>query len=109
MVRVIALIVVLGGMGLFFFGGGVESVTSSEMRRMEPQVYAEVQRTSDKIAIDAAHQYDIAKRNGTKMDACSSASYAVAAYLQAKDEFQYRHWKEVEIKDCRLAGVPMPK
>jgi hypothetical protein len=51
-------------------------------------------------------QYEIAKRDGSKMDACVHAGLVAAAYLQAKDEAKYQEWKLTERVDCFIAGVP---
>lgn len=73
--------------GLYYFlGGGVES----------------------KVATDAVDEYNIAKRHGDAMDVCVHASLVVAAYLQAKDETEYSHWKSIEASDCAAAGMPSP-
>lgn len=54
---------------------------------------------------DSIDQYNIAKRSGSKMDACVQAGFVSAAYLQAKDEDGYKHWKDVEKADCKRAGL----
>jgi hypothetical protein len=58
------------------------------------------------VVDDAVREYDIAKRNGTKIDACVHAGFVSAAYLQAKDEEGYQRAKATEKADCRRAGVP---
>ena len=73
--------------GLYYFlGGGVEN----------------------KVATDAVDEYNIAKRHGDSMDVCVHAGLVVAAYLQAKDESAYSHWKNIENADCAAAGMPSP-
>lgn len=59
-----------------------------------------------KVADDAIEQYEIAKRSGSKMDACVHAGLVSAAMIQAKDEPGFQKWKAVEKADCRRAGVP---
>lgn len=79
----------------FFAGGGLEKQAASDMQKIENQV-----------AVDAVKQYDIAKRQGDKIQACVQAGMVSAAYLQAKDESNYQKWKDIEKDDCRAAGVP---
>jgi hypothetical protein len=76
-------LVMLIALGWYFFGGGLEN----------------------KVASDAEAEYRIAKRNGTAMDACVHAGFVAAAYLQAKDETDYRQWKTIEASDCAAAGL----
>jgi hypothetical protein len=58
------------------------------------------------VADDFEKQYDIAKRNGDRMQMCVQAGIVAAAYLQAHDDTQYRTWKATEESDCSAAGVP---
>jgi hypothetical protein len=58
------------------------------------------------VVDDSVAQYDIAKRNGTRIDACVHAGMVSAAMLQAKDEAGFKKWKATEKADCRRAGVP---
>lgn len=75
---------ILVGILWYFIGGGLEN----------------------KVADDAVKEYEIAKRNGTRMDVCVHAGLVAAAYLQAKDEGKYREWKATEKSDCAAAGLP---
>lgn len=59
-----------------------------------------------KVTKDAVDQYEIAKRGGDKMDTCIHAGMATAAYLQAKNEPEYKRWKAIQKKDCKRAGMP---
>ena len=65
-----------------------------------------MQRTENQVAEDAAKQYEIANRNGSAMDACVQADLVAAAYLQAKDEANYRKWKAISREENSRAGVP---
>lgn len=78
----------------FLFGGGLDDQVKSEMQRVENQV-----------AIDAVAQYDIAKKNGSAMDAYVAAGFVSAAYLQAKDEENYKKWKAIETTEGKRAGI----
>lgn len=60
----------------------------------------------NKVADDAVDQYNIVKRQGDKMQICVQAGVVSFAYLQAKDENNYRRWKSIEKTDCRAAGLP---
>ena len=84
------LIVFLVALGLFwyFYGGGLEKQTAKEIKRIEKQV-----------AQDAIKQYRIAKRHGSAIDAYVQAGIVAAAFLQAKDEANYKKWKKIEKKD----------
>jgi hypothetical protein len=59
-----------------------------------------------KVSADAVEQYGIAKRQGDKVQICVQAGFVAAAFLQAKDEAQYRRWKDTEAADCAAAGMP---
>lgn len=58
------------------------------------------------VAKDSEEQYNIAKRQGDKMQICVQAMQVSAAYLQAKDEESYKKWKATEKADCAAAGMP---
>jgi hypothetical protein len=60
----------------------------------------------DQVAVDAVKQYGIAQRSGTAVDRCVHAGLVAAAYIQAKDEPNYRVWKRTERMDCKAAGMP---
>ncbi len=88
-------LVVLVGLIWYFFGGGLDNQVKSDMQEIENQV-----------AADAVEQYEIAKKNGTAMDAYVAAEMVKAAYLQAKDEENYKKWKAIEKGEAKRAGVP---
>lgn len=61
---------------------------------------------SQQVAADQIQQYEMVKRNsGTKIEICGQASIIAAAYLNAKDEPNYRKWKDIERADCKAAGM----
>ena len=64
------------------------------------------QRIENKVASDFVTNYQIAKREGDKMQICVQAGIVTAAYLQAKDEANYRQWKQTKDADCSRAGLP---
>lgn len=59
----------------------------------------------NKVAEDSVEQYNIAKRQGDKIQICVQAGLVSAAYLQAKDEAKYTEWKSIESSDCKAAGL----
>jgi len=91
---------ILGGIAAvfaiwFYFGGGVQQQAAKDMRDIERQV-----------ADDSVKQYEIAKTSGSAVDRCVHAGMVAAAYLQAKDDANYKIWKHTESLDCDAAGVP---
>ena len=78
----------------YFWGGGLEKDAATEMQHIERSV-----------ASDAVQEYQIAKRQGDPMQICVQAGLVSAAYLQAKDETNYRIWKETEHQDCAAVGI----
>lgn len=58
------------------------------------------------VADDAVEQYNIAKKQGDKIQICVQAGLVSAAYLQAKDDAKYNEWKAIESNDCAAAGMP---
>jgi hypothetical protein len=81
----------------YFFGGGLEQEASRNVQDINKQV-----------ATDTVQRYEIAKRRGAPMDVCMHAGLAAASFLQAKDEPNYRKWKQIESADCAAAGMPVP-
>ncbi len=79
----------------FFFGGGLEKKAASDMNKIENQV-----------AEDAVKEYEITKGGKDKMEIYVHAGLVAAAYLQAKDEINYKKWKEIESEDGKAAGIP---
>jgi hypothetical protein len=65
----------------------------------------QMQAIENKVAEDAVKQYEIAKREGDKMQIYIQASLVAAAYLQANDEPNYRKWKAIERKAGNAAGL----
>ncbi|WP_152059799.1 hypothetical protein [Aliarcobacter butzleri] len=54
---------------------------------------------------DSIEQYEIVKRQGDLMEICVYAGLVSASYLQAKDEYNYKIWKDKEKSDCKKAGL----
>lgn len=81
-------------------GGGETSPTVTQRANQT------MKKITDQVAVDSVEKYQIANRNGNKIDICVHAGLVAAAYLQAKDEANYRKWKSVESSDCVRAGLP---
>ena len=65
----------------------------------------EMAKINNKVADDSIKQYEIVKRNGSAMESCVHAGFVAAAYIQAKDEANYKIWHDIEISDCAKAGI----
>lgn len=89
-IGVVVLIIALS----FIFGGGVEEQAKKELDKIENQV-----------ATDAVKQYEIAKKNGSAMDAYVQAGIVAAAYLQTNDEENYKKWKKIEEEEAKNVGL----
>jgi flagellar basal body-associated protein FliL len=96
-VKLLAVLAVLAVLALaaffywMFFAGG-------DIKMAEPSM----QQAENKVAEDAVQQYYIAERQGDKMQIYTQASFAAAAFLQAKDEPNYRYWKSKEDSLARV-------
>ena len=64
-----------------------------------------LQNIKTKVAEDAVTEYNIAKRQGDRIQICVQAGFVAAAYLQAQDELNYGLWKGIQKADCKRAGV----
>lgn len=75
------------------------------MGSYEEQAKKEMNKIENQVALDAERQYEIAKKNGSDMDAYVHAGMVAAAYLQAEDEENYKKWKEIEKKAGKKVGL----
>jgi hypothetical protein len=64
-----------------------------------------MQQIENKVADDAVQQYEIAKRQGDKIQTYTQAGMVAAAYLQAKDEANYNKWKAIEDSCAKAAHI----
>lgn len=64
-----------------------------------------MQKIENQVAADAVKQYEIAKKNGSAMDAYVQAGMVAAAFLQAKDEENYKKWKKIEEEEAKNVGL----
>jgi hypothetical protein len=100
-------ILILGALiAWFYLGGGLGMFTTTMYQAQQPAVQDMMADIHRKVTADAVDQYNITKRNGTSIDICVHAGLVSAAYLQAKDEGQYKTWKATEAADCRAAAMP---
>lgn len=76
------------------------AVTSSQPTAQDP-----MQQVHDQVAQDSIDQFEIANRGEDRVDACVQAGMVAAAFLQAKNEERYNHWKKVEKDVCASAGI----
>lgn len=65
-----------------------------------------MQDIENKVATDAVAQYEIVKRSGDAVQTCVHAGMVSAAFVQAKDEANFKIWHETEKVDCAKAGMP---
>jgi hypothetical protein len=72
---------------------------------LETQADANLDQINRKVARDSMEQYEITRRSGTAMDRYVQACLVAAAFLQAKDEINYRKWKSIERVDGIAAGI----
>ena len=93
-------------MAWFWLGGGLGMFTSTMYQAQQPAVQNMMDDIYKKVSADAVDQYFITKRNGTLIDICVHAGLVAAAYLQGKDEGNYKIWKANEAADCKAAGMP---
>jgi hypothetical protein len=77
-------LVVLGVVVWYFFAGGLEH----------------------HVANDVQKQYEIAVKSGNLMDAYVHAGLVAEVYLQAKDEDNYKKWKQIQNEAGVRVGLP---
>lgn len=80
-------------------------LTALALTGCDAAVDAQMDNTYDKVSEDMVAQYEIAKKQGDKMQTCVQAGMVSAAYLQAQDEAKYNEWKAIEKTDCKAAGI----
>ena len=88
-------IVILIILSWYFWGGGMDKQVKNDMQKIEYSV-----------AADAVSQYEIAERSGDKMQMYTQASFCAAAFLQAKDEINYKKWLDTQHKIAKQIGLP---
>lgn len=98
--------IVLFGGGFLALAVAVWLATGGPRRQINEQAHDAVQDINQQVVRDMIAQYEIAKRNGDRMEVCVHAGIVAAGFLQAHDEAGYQRWKGVEKQDCAAAGVP---
>ena len=98
-------LIIAGAAAWYFLGGGADKQVAREMDKIEDQAAIEMDRIENQVAEDAVRQYEIAKRNGSAIDASVAAGFVAAAYLQAEDEANYKRWKGIEEQESARAGL----
>ena len=103
MMKIIGISVVAFIVGLFVIGGVIRvSLNSGSAQEQTNTVLEDIR---NQVATDAVKQYEIANRQGDKMQICVQAGFVSAAYLQAQNESSYRNWKDIQEMDCKRAGL----
>lgn len=93
--------------GIFWFlnTGNFMIFFPQNTKNIERQVAEDIHKIEKQVASDTVAQYEIAKREGSKIQICVQAGFVSAAFLQAKDEQNYQKWKRIEKEDCQKAGL----
>lgn len=68
-----------------------------------------MQTIKENVAADFIKQYEIAAKNGNSMDAYVHAGVVAQAFLQAKDEANYKKWKDVQDEWAVAVGLKQKK
>jgi hypothetical protein len=94
------------------------AVASCETRQQtEERLKMEIEQETKKVELElnqriideAIAQYQIVARAGLKQEMCLRAGVVVEAHLSAKQEEDWRIWKQIQYRDCKKAGVPIEK
>ena len=88
---------------LFSFGIGV--IWFLWVNQMAGNSNNPLQLIETHVADDAVKQFEIAERQGDKVQVCAQAGLVAAAELQAKDDAAYAKWKSIEKSVCYQAGL----
>lgn len=85
----------LAGVGIwYYFGNGMTETAQPVM-----------QQAYNSVIDQSLKQYDIVKNSGKAVDICGAAQSVQAAYLQAQDATNYKHWGDIAKQDCHAAGI----
>lgn len=111
--RSLIFLIIMVGIGVFLHSQGISFMDMGNPIEIiendfEDSILEDVERIQSKsqknIALDSERQYEIAKKNGTAMDAYTRACLVAECYLQAKDEANYKKWKAIEKEEAKNAG-----
>jgi hypothetical protein len=64
-----------------------------------------LQMIENHVTSDSIRQFEIAERQGDKVQICVQAGLVAAAELQAKDESGFTKWKTIEKSVCNQTGL----
>jgi len=92
-------------------------LTGCPTKQEEAQVKRELEEETKKAEVEfnqkvideAIAQYQMVARAGLKQEMCLRAGIVVEAHLQAKQEEDWRVWKQIQYRDCKKAGIPVMK
>jgi hypothetical protein len=85
--------------------GGLFTLLLVSCVNVEEQAAKDLKKIELQVANDAIKQYEIAKRNGSDMDAYVQAGMVSVAFLQANDEGNYKKWKKIETEAGKKVGL----
>lgn len=79
--------------GVFYFqaSGGLDAITASNLNQI-----------NQKVALDAAQQFNIAQKTASSPELCAQAGLVEAAFLQAKDAANYQKWQSIKKQHCKF-------
>lgn len=80
----------------WYFAYGRAMIANKEMDRITQPVSSRMQNIENKAANDAVDKYDIAARQGDKMQMYTQARRCASAFLEVKDEVNYDKWKAIQ-------------
>ena len=106
---IVAILALFGAVLIVFLSLSQNKAEANKILNLEGSTQANVDSLKgiqDQVAGDMIKQYGIAKKSGNAIDRCVDAGLVAAAYIQAKDEPNYRVWKRTERVDCRAASTP---
>lgn len=106
-------LVLLAALGFYVFGGRMEKDVAQQTQQINAQIEQGAQQFEDditkRVVFDSWKQYEIARDNGSAMDAYVAAGLHTAACLQSKNEEWYKRAKAIERMEAKRAGMPVEK
>ena len=85
---------------LFLFAFGIGVIWLLAVNQLAGNSNNPMQIIQNHVAGDAIKQFEIAQRQGERVQTCMQAGVVVAAELQAQDEAGYTKWKNIEKSVC---------
>lgn len=90
-------VLLLAGGFFWWMSGGSDGAPRSVTGALAAPAMADINR---QVISDALEQYRIAERSGDKNQMCVHAGFVAAAYMQAKEESNFRTWNDRKTKLC---------